>query len=114
MMKSYNFILYVLMMVAALLPQHSFAQMRIPTLPEQQALCSKTGGKWETLPVFCDEMQPRSWGKLDDNQRMICQDKFNEPCECGMGKRFSIFKGCMVSNFPADNTPDDPSLGTQP
>lgn len=79
-------------------------QFRYPNAKQQEAACIKTGGRWEPLPAYCDNMHPRSWAKLTPEQQKNCQDRFNEPCECGTGKRFSVVKvlGCVPSNFPQD------------
>ncbi len=79
-------------------------QYRYPSPQEQEVACVKTGGRWEKLPDYCDNMHPRSWAKLTEQQQRACQNLFNEPCECGIGRRFSVVKvlGCVKSNFPQD------------
>jgi hypothetical protein len=79
-------------------------QYRYPSSAEQQNACHKTMGTWRALPPYCDNMHPRSWKKLTPDQQKYCQSSFNEPCECGKGRRFSVVKvlGCIKSNFPQD------------
>jgi hypothetical protein len=76
----------------------------VPDRAKLQRACTLSGGSWEILPRYCDNMHPRSWEKLSDQQKIICYDKFHEPCECGVGRRFALQPrlGCIESRFHKD------------
>lgn len=87
-----------------MIPAAEAAGPRVPTQKVMQDGCIKSGGTWRTLPPECDNMHPRSWAKLNSEQQKNCMASFNEPCECGSGKRFIYMGsvGCEKSNFPSD------------
>lgn len=99
---------YVILLAALLLwPCMAAAQKQMylpPSRDQMQRACERTGGKWEPAPEWCDNLHARTWKKLDAQQRHLCQDRFHEPCECGIGRRFMIYNrlGCIKSNFPED------------
>jgi hypothetical protein len=97
--KLFALILTLLLPLAAQAQQYS-----LPSPQEMQAACTKTNGTWRVLAAECDNMHPRSWKKLTPEQRLQCQESFNEPCHCGAGRRFSIVQvlGCIPSKFPQD------------
>lgn len=84
------------------------AEAYFPSKKRLQYACQMSGGEWQELPAFCNKMHPKSWHELTYEQQRICQDRYNEPCECGIGKRFSIKRvlGCVPSRFPEDHKPE--------
>ena len=90
---------FFLTLLVMLFAANAHAQYRYPSPAEQQYACEKTQGAWRVLPAYCDNMHPRSWKKLSDDQKKQCMQSFHEPCECGTGRRFSVVKvlGCVES-----------------
>jgi len=77
---------------------------KTPNQAQMKYACEITRGTWQELPKWCDAMHPRTFHRLNKEQKTYCQRVFNEPCECGPGMRFSIIKvlGCVRSNFTKD------------
>lgn len=102
----YSFLL--LTILAMLTPYYAAAQGKqmysIPSRQQMKWACEVTKGKWQTLPKYCKDMHPAALKELKEKERSKCYEYFNEPCECGVARRFSIQPklGCVESPFEED------------
>jgi len=78
-----------------------------PTKARMKQACAVSGGQWDEIPAYCDHMHPRTWPKLSAEQKEICQNRFDTPCYCGPGMRFTVrgVIGCVKSRFAEDQHP---------